>query len=95
MSKQLRSLEEEKSDISLKVDDLETQLNDYIRSCENLEEINHELTQEVHDISIELKEERRHNWLRNTKHFALLSLSALQKIADAVVPVYLNAPANF
>ncbi|KAH1026549.1 hypothetical protein HUJ05_000202 [Dendroctonus ponderosae] len=95
MSSELQSLKDEKLKISMKVDDLKSQLNDYIQSCEVLKDMNSELTQKVEDMSVELKEEKRHNWLRNTKHFALLSLSALKKIAQVVIPVYLDGPGRF
>lgn len=95
MSTELRSLKDEKLDISLKVDGLESQLNDYIQSCEVLKDVNSELTQEVANMSMELQEKKRHNWLRNTKHFAQLSLSTLRKIAHVVIPVYLDGRGRF
>lgn len=81
--------------ISFKVEDLETQINDYINSCEILKDVNAELEQEVQDISMELEEEKKRTWLTNTKQFALLSLSALQKIAHVGVQAYLDGSANF
>uniref|UniRef100_A0AAR5Q3V2 Myosin tail domain-containing protein n=1 Tax=Dendroctonus ponderosae TaxID=77166 RepID=A0AAR5Q3V2_DENPD len=95
MSSELQSLKDEKLKISMKVDDLKSQLNDYIQSCEVLKDMNSELTQKVEDMSVELKEEKRHNWLRNTKHFALLSLSAFKKIAHVVIPIYLDGRGRF
>ncbi|XP_050303096.1 cingulin-like [Anthonomus grandis grandis] len=95
VTKQLEDLKNEKINVSIKVEDLESQLNNYIQSCELLKEANVELNQEMHEMSIELEEEKKHNWLKNTKHFALLSLSALQKVADVVLPAYLDGPANF
>ncbi|XP_066246330.1 early endosome antigen 1-like [Euwallacea similis] len=93
--KQLRSLQEEKITLSLKTDRLEMQLTDYIRSCEELKDENAELKQEVYNMSIELMEEQKHNWVQKTKHFTLLSLSALEKIAHVVITFYLDNHVSF
>ncbi|XP_030763558.1 protein MLP1-like [Sitophilus oryzae] len=90
LCEELQSVKEEKLDISLKVEELESKLDEYIESVENLKEINEELAVEMKEMTMELEEEKKHAWLRNTKEIALLSLSALQKIAKIILPAYLE-----
>lgn len=67
---------------------LEDELESYISHIEELKEENTSIRIGLEQVATELSVEKKRPWYKNTKELALLSLSALQKIAEVVLPVY-------
>nr|CAI5846240.1 unnamed protein product [Callosobruchus analis] len=86
------NLQQEKMELESQSRILEEQLEDLEVSLDRMKEINETMKTNLFEVSVRLCEERRKNWLNQTKVAAKLSLSTLHRFFDAVLPIYLENP---
>ncbi|XP_072383431.1 uncharacterized protein [Diabrotica undecimpunctata] len=84
----MASLEHTKIELERRVKTLENELMVYIDGIENLEDENITIRENLAEVTLELFEEKKKKWVKITKELTLLSLSALQKIIEVMLPVY-------
>uniref|UniRef100_A0A6P7F7G0 Spindle pole body component 110-like isoform X1 n=1 Tax=Diabrotica virgifera virgifera TaxID=50390 RepID=A0A6P7F7G0_DIAVI len=84
----MASLENTKVELERRVKTLENELMVYIDGIENLEDENIMIRENLAEVTVELFEEKKKKWVKITKELTLLSLSALQKIIEVMLPVY-------
>ncbi|CAH1985687.1 unnamed protein product [Acanthoscelides obtectus] len=84
------SLQQQKMELESQSIILEEQLEDLEISLDRVKEINETMKGELYEVSLQLCEEQKKNWFNQTKDVAMLSLSTLHKVFDAVLHIYLG-----
>lgn len=91
LREELSNLQNQKSEVENHSRLLEDQLDSYIATCEQLQVQNESIRHDLVEVAWELDEEKKKWYNKNSRELALLSLSALQKIANALLPVFLDS----